>query len=229
MTIIYISGIDGCGKTTQAQRLAARLNDAGKIAEYQWLRWEPSILPLIRKIRGGLSGKKASGSPAAGHRVADENSAHSNWKSLKRRLLSSKLFQKLWLFYATRDYYNAYRKARSTWKSDYIILDRYLFDFIVDQALNLGRDAGIFQQEIENTVLRHAQKPDITVIIDIPAELGYMRKRDGTALEYLKERETIYKNFGAAHNVLHVDGTQTPEAIHEIIYTWLEKRSETPA
>ena len=142
-------------------------------------------------------------------------------------MLSSKLFQKLWLFYATRDYYSAYRKARSTWKSDYIILDRYIYDFIVDHALNLGREPEAFQQEIKNTALRHAQKPDLTVIIDIPAELGYARKSDGTALEYLKEREAVYKNFGAADNVLHVDGTQTPEAIHEIIYAWLEKRSET--
>lgn len=223
MKIIYISGIDGCGKTTQAQRLAERLKASGKTAEYQWLRWEPSVLPLIRKVRGDLARKK-NAARGAGDRVADENSAHTNWKGLKRRLLSSKLFQMLWLFYATRDYYSAYRKARSTWKSDYIILDRYLFDFIVDQAINLGREPWAFRREIEKTSLRHAQKPDLTVIINIPAELGYTRKRDGTALEYLKEREAIYKNFGTADNVLHVDGTQTPEAIHEIIYAWQEKR-----
>lgn len=225
MTIIYISGIDGCGKTTQAQRLASRLNSSGKTAEYQWLRWEPSILPVIRKIKGLLSGKKRTATYDAGHRVADENSIHTSWKRLKRRLLSSKLFQTMWLFYATRDYYIAYRKARSTWKSDYIILDRYLYDFVVDQALNLGREPGVFQQEMENTALRHAQKPDFTVIIDIPAELGYTRKRDGTALEYLKEREAIYNNFSAADNVLHIDGAQSPEAIHELIYAWISRRN----
>jgi len=47
MKIIYISGIDGCGKTTQAKVLVQDLERKGVKTEYIWLRWEPSLLPVI--------------------------------------------------------------------------------------------------------------------------------------------------------------------------------------
>lgn len=226
MVIVYISGIDGCGKTTQAQKLVTRLNGSGRSAEYQWLRWEPSVVPLIQKLRRTLSGSKKAGPSGSEQRLRSEDSAHARWKSLKNRLFSSELFRKLWLFYATRDYYKAYRKARINWKADYIVLDRYLFDFIVDQAINFGQDPHSLRRVLEKSSLRNAQTPDFTIIIDLPAELGYERKSDGTALEYLKDREGIYGNVSTADNVLHVDGKLSPDTIHEQIYSWLESRSK---
>ena len=136
MKLIYISGIDGCGKTTQAQLLVERLRSDGKSADYQWLRWEPSIVPMIKAVKFILGKSRKPGT--AETRITREDKAHSKWGGLKKRLFSSGAFRKLWLAYATRDYYRAYKKASRKWDAEYIVMDRYIFDFMIDQSLNYG-------------------------------------------------------------------------------------------
>ena len=221
MYIIYLSGIDGCGKTTQAQLLVDRLKQSGLSAEYRWLRWEPSIVPLINRIKR-LTGKPVSTGSSRDHVVNTENIHHGKWSKLKKRLFSSALFRKLWISYATRDYFRNYRKASQKWGgSKYVILDRYLLDFTIDQSLNLSISPDKFQKLIAESALADMMVPDLSVFVDLPAEVGYKRKLDGTPLKYLEERENIYRNIAVEGPVLHVDGTQSAEDIHNQITEWV--------
>jgi len=220
--LIYISGIDGCGKTTQAELLVSWLQSNGYSAEYQWLRWEPSIVPLIKsvKMRLGKGSKKNTGHSIE-IRSADEDKTHRKWGNLKSRLFSSKLFQKLWLWYATKDYCKAYRKACQHWSADYVVMDRYILDFAIDQSLNYGVDTNHFIETLESTSVNLMKKPDLSILIDIPAEVGYQRKLDGTALEYLKARRNCYSQVSGSENTIHVDGTNSVDSIHEQIRSWV--------
>ena len=67
------------------------------------------------------------------------------------------------------------------------------------------------------------QNPDYSIFINIPAEVGYKRKMDGTSLEYLKQREALYNDF-EGDTVFHVDGQQNVEKIHMDIRQWIEKK-----
>lgn len=223
MTVIYVSGLDGCGKTTQAQLLVRRLQEKGLSAEYRWLRWEPSLAPLINTVNGLVSHRHRGLRGDDTERIRLENRTHSTWSQAKRGLLSSAIFRGAWLRYAAYDYRRAYRRARRSWKSEIIVLDRYLYDFLVDQSLNLGITPNQLLAGRLRSILRSISTPDLGIVIDVTPQLGYERKRDGTSIEYLVKREPLYRNFDAASHVLHVDGAQDPQAVSDQIFSWVEK------
>jgi len=219
MLLIYISGIDGCGKTTQATHLVETLKKQGISAEYQWLRWEPSIVHILKFIKN-LLGKNSQQS----NKAADNNEkADSKWSNIKRQLMKSRLFRYIWLKYASIDYHRAYKKAVKQWTSDIIIMDRYIFDFAVDQSINFKLNIDDMNKVLSNSRISKMHMPDHNVIINIPAEVGYKRKMDGTSVSYLKERENIYSSLHG-DNVLHIDGTTSIEDIQETIYNWIKPR-----
>lgn len=226
MIVIYISGIDGCGKTTQSRLLVEWLQNKGYSAEYQWLRWEPSIRSALHRLRqlAGRSQKAAGSTSSNAPQQETENIDHARWTELKRALLSSTAIRQIWLSYATRDYYRSYRRACRNWDSDYVVLDRYLVDFVVDQSLNLSMDPGAFLAKTDDTILARMAKPEYSIFIDIPAEVGYARKLDGTPLEYLRDREKLYGDMPERNQVLHVNGEQPPRDIHEQITSWIEQK-----
>jgi thymidylate kinase len=220
MILIYLSGIDGCGKTTQAEKLSARLNEAGFNSEYQWLRWEPSIVPLIKKITR-LLGRKSRSATNSEQLKTGENADHASWSDLKQRLLSIAPIRWVWLKYATDDYFSAYKKISPTWKADYVIMDRYLFDFTIDQAINVSMKPEVLDQKLRRSAVGKMQRPDLSIIINLPAEIGYQRKMDGTPVEYLQQREACYQAFATGENAMQVDGTLSVDEINDIIYTWI--------
>lgn len=226
MYIIYISGIDGCGKTTQAALLKDYLEEKGHSVEYQWLRWEPSIVPAIKKLKKLVSRKKATNKNTTGNSDLKtmENSDHAKWSTLKKWLFKSWLFRKLWMHYATRDYYKAYKKASNTWKSDYIIIDRYLVDFYIDQSINFGMDVADFIEKSQNTAIAQIEPASLTVLIDIPAEVGHQRKLDGTSQAYLQERRNCYLSIPDNKRLLRTDGTKDLNDIQQSIRSWVEER-----
>lgn len=218
-TIIYLSGIDGCGKTTQAMKLVETLKNQGLSIEYQWLRWEPSIvngLKLIKKLLGKNS--RQSSKAAATNEKAD-----SKWDNIKKSLMKSRLFRYFWLKYASNDYYRAYKKAIKNWQADIIIMDRYIFDFTVDQSINFNLNLDEMIKVFSNSKISIMHNPDFSIIINIPAEIGYKRKMDGTSISYLKQREKLY-NAIQGDNVLHIDGTTSIEDIQTSIYNWINPR-----
>ncbi len=225
MKIIYLSGIDGCGKTTQAHMLVRWLENHGVSAEYQWLRWEPSLNGLIARFRRLTGRSKPAGliAEGSGH-GAGEQQRHDRWSAVKRRLMSSSLFRKIWLFYSTRDYFRCYKRANRTWSSEYVVMDRYIFDYIIDQSINFSMSPEAFMEEIESTALMNMCAPTYEIYIDLPAEIGYQRKMDGTPLEYLRSRQELYKGVPERDNILHVEGTKSVEMIHRGIVDWLSER-----
>lgn len=206
MIIIYISGIDGCGKTTQAQLLVETLQKNGHNAVYSWLRWEPSFVKFIKIFRRVKADRHRNLQNKVEDITSAENRSDADWLKLKRKLLSFTTFQKLWLFFATTDYYLAYRKKRNAIKGDILVIDRYYFDFIIDQAVNLGLPPDRCHLIEKTFFLSRFQAPDCSIIIDLPAETGYKRKSDGTPLCYLQTREKYYASLFPTERAFRVDG-----------------------
>ncbi len=224
MILIYISGIDGCGKTTQSHLLKEWFNTTHHSAEYQWLRWEPSIIPILKKAKKLLSNNK-NGKGTNSDQSASEDNDEARWGNFKQRLLANPLFQSIWLHYATHDYYRTYRQKTHGWDSDFIILDRYLYDFIVDQAVNLGCSTGELDIRLQKSNLAKMQRPDYFIYIEIPPEVGYKRKMDGTPLSYLQRRGHLYEELAKGETSLSIDGTKPPEVIQAEIRAWISKKT----
>jgi len=215
MQIIYISGIDGCGKTTQAKLLVKRLKKIGIDAEYMWFRWEPTLEKVINIFK--YKKEKTKSSPP---REELEDNAQDAWLATKHRLLSNRFFRTMWMLYATGDYYLTYKKKIKEVNSNIIVIDRYVSDFIIDQAVNLKLNPKESSSIKKNFFLKQFCHPNLNIIIDLPAKEGYSRKKDGTSFSYLKIREPYYKEIKGP-DTLHIDGLKSVENLAESISNWV--------
>lgn len=221
MVIIYLSGIDGCGKTTQAKLLKDRLAMHGFSAEYTWFRWQPSLRRLIDGIKRFNDHKLSMQNTD----ICDiENIGQHKWLMFKRKALSISILRKIWIFYACFDYYKAYKKRFQKPRCDKLfVIDRYVDDFIIDQSINFDIPPEKSNHIKTNSFIKKIPYPDYRIIIDLPAQKGYLRKKDGTSQFYLMQRESYYSSI-CGPNTLHVDGTKDINTIHEIIFSWVLKR-----
>lgn len=216
MILIYISGIDGCGKTTQAKLLVEALNHKGLNAQYKWVRWEP----LFRKLISIFRTAKVKQADNNRGNVGTENVNYSNWLNFKRNLLAKPLIRILWLFYASLDYFIDYKKRFKNISTNVVIVDRYVNDFIIDQAVNLNLPPEMSGEIKKLLFLKTFRIPDYNIIIDLPAEVGYKRKSDGTPLSYLKARERYYEALEGP-NTLHLNGLLSIDTIASRIKIWV--------
>jgi thymidylate kinase len=217
MKIIYLSGIDGCGKTTQAKLLVESLRKKGINAKYMWFRWEPSLkkfINLFRKISASAPTSDNENQIAPGDRDFVE------WSNAKKNILDQPFFRKLWIFYASADYFFAYNHNFKKVKADIIVIDRYIDDFFIDQAVNLGIPPEQIGAVQNNYFLKKFDSPDYKIIIDLPAAEGYLRKRDGTSISYLKSREDYYNMMEGPH-MIHINGLEDIAAINAKVVTWV--------
>jgi thymidylate kinase len=221
MFLIYISGIDGCGKTTQAHLIEKFFKEKGINAKYAWLRWDPSFRNLFiffRSIIGKTKNKKTIS------RQHKEEIQHTQWMSLKKDLLSNSLLRWLWWEYACRDYYSFLKRKLRELSADVIIVDRYVHDFLIDQAINFGislDDQFILLDKLKS---RGFKFPNLNIIINLPAQEGYNRKFDGTALDYLIERERRYRSIPKSDITLHLDGMKDIDYLFKNISRWVAEK-----
>ncbi|MFK5891975.1 MAG: hypothetical protein QM504_02000 [Pseudomonadota bacterium] len=239
MFVIYISGIDGCGKTTQAKLLNEFLINENYDSQYQWLRWSPSIIRIISTAKSLLSfaisdktkNKKTKTVTHSDETLKQSENLHfSKWTLLKKKLFSMRLFSFLWDSYSLRDYYRSYQQSSNNWTSEIIILDRYLMDFFVDQSINYNESVNNYKSRLNENILNRFKKPDLFFLIDISPETGWERKRDGTSMKHLNILANVYNEIKTEDGIFTIQGQQSKEAIHEeikrIVVKELRKRNE---
>lgn len=222
MKVIYISGIDGCGKTTQAKLLVDRLQQKGLNAKYLWLRWEPSFRNIITAFR---TAKKRHLSETQ-RLIDNENTEQKDWLKFKQHILANSFFRMLWLHYACGDYYFSYKKRLNKITADIVVVDRYINDFVIDQAINLDIAPDKLELIIDNFFLKKFHFSEYNIIIDLPAFEGYTRKSDGTSLSYLETREKYYQSL-TGNNVIHLDGLNTIDDLAFQISEWTFDKFES--
>ncbi|MGE3807126.1 MAG: dTMP kinase, partial [Gemmataceae bacterium] len=100
-----------------------------------------------------------------------------------------------------------------------VILDRYYFSTIAYQG-SRGADADAIAQSMRSI----APEPDATIILDVPAEVGFQRiaQRDGTAncfenLENLQAVRVAFLSLARNGVLIVIDGTPLKLIVHRII------------
>ena len=195
------------------------LKGEGFDAQYAWLRWEPSLRKVF-SIFKSASKKKTEKSKVLLQSEL-ELIRHNQWIALKTKILSFKIVRRLWWIYACTDYYLTSRKPFRKLNSEVLVIDRYLMDFLIDQASNLGVKPADTQKLLNNFFLKRFKHPDLTVIVDLPASEGYKRKLDGTPLDYLKDREQRYRKIPSSEHTLLVNGFNDIDVVADMISRWV--------
>ncbi len=208
--ILTLSGLDGTGKSSQAEKLLERLSAEGMRAGAIWNRWKPCLtLPVVKLARRSLS-------PVKEARTAD----YSNFTQAKKNKMKSPFKRKIWQTMVWSEYSMQVRFRLLThgWPFRGMICDRYVYDTLVDMAVNFS----ISPQELEslcvNPLLELFPVPVQAILIDIDPETGARRKDDGTPVGYLSDRRELYLAMAKITGAIVIDGTKTINEISEEIW-----------
>lgn len=182
--ILVLSGLDGTGKSSQAEILSGRLVSEGIKVNIVWNRWKPFFsAPIIRMARRTLSREENA-------QLAD----YSNFTAAKKEKMQSPLKRSLWQVMVWGEY--ALQANLRLFFHNYpylgIISDRYVFDTLVDMAVNFSIPPSRLNELSENRLFGLFPRPSSVIVFDIDPDKGAMRKSDGTPAEYLADRRELY-------------------------------------
>lgn len=201
--MLVLSGLDGTGKSTQAGILQERLTGKGVEPTTIWNRWSPSITaPLISIAR-----KRIDPRPDA---AMEE---YSDFTRSKRERMKSPARRALWQAMVWSEYIIQVRSRLfgAGYPRRAVISDRYVYDTLVDIAVNFSLEPGELETLCSHPLLSLFPVPASFVVIDIDPEVGSTRKSDGTPPEYLADRRPFYLEIARLTGAAVVDGNGTIE------------------
>jgi|WetSurMetagenome_2_1015567.scaffolds.fasta_scaffold67373_3 thymidylate kinase len=220
-SLVVLSGLDGSGKSTQTALLAGRLVADGIPATVIWNRWKPFLSSgAIRLAKRYLKARsRVNDGDYRGFTDAKRRSMKSAWK---RALWQSMV----WGEYAIQVHARLLARRRSGLA---ILCDRYVYDTLVDVAINFSLPADRIGELMDHPLLSLFPKPGLVVFLDIDPETGAARKSDGTPAAYLADRREYYAALSRVLRAPLVDGNADVESvarsIWELAKPWRESRS----
>ncbi len=197
---VVIEGIDGAGTTTQVARLAARLRADGRAVRGTR---EPSDGPIGSMIRQVLSGRVVSPEGAPG------------WATMAL------------LFAADRMDHVEAEISPFVKTGGVILSDRYDASSLAYQSVTSGSGA---KQAVEwiRTLNAHAVRPDLTIVLDLHADIAANRREERGEAAQLYEQNEVQRALAEFYHELPrhmpndkitlVDGSGTIEQVHERVY-----------
>ncbi len=208
--LLILSGLDGSGKSTQAELLASRLHGEGYAVATVWSRWEPALsAPLIRAAKKRLN-------PRTNAATAD----YRRFTAAKRQTMQNRWKRILWQFMVWSEYAAQlnYRLAPHILGRRGVICDRYVYDTIIDIAVNFSVKPGEIDSLCRHPLLAFFPTPRQVIYIDIDPETGAARKADGTPPEYLADRREYYLSMARLLGAAIVNGGDSMEGVAEAIW-----------
>lgn len=195
--LICFSGIDGSGKTTQAEAIVEELEQSGVESTHVWARWRPFLsypfMGVLFVTRG--------------------------WRRKDYR--KSDLVKRVWGYFLIADHllfflrfiYPHLRRGRV------VCVDRYILDQLVEMRYD-----GLYRERFDDLLRRWLPTPDATFLMDVPADVANDRKRDtgemldrlevdADPLEYLRERRAYFREFATLEDAV-MDTTRPMSETH---------------
>ncbi|MBX3182283.1 MAG: dTMP kinase [Polyangiaceae bacterium] len=175
---IVLEGIDGSGSTTQTRRLAASLGEAGHAV---LTTCQPSSGPVGTLIRSVLRGELLGPASSAGAGAPRPF----QWSTL------ALLFAADRLDHLTNEVEPALRAGQV------VLCDRYDLSSLTYQSLTAPDRASGSVSRADETVQwiralnREARRPDLTLVLDVSAEVAEARRQARGGAEELYERREL--------------------------------------
>jgi len=207
--IVALSGLDGAGKSFQAQRLAAELERLDIDAAVVWpaaanvmFQANPALKRALRRVLAALGRSSPSdhiGDPA---REALPTQA----APVAHALALLVAIVQAWSYRRGRR-----RIARGV---DVVIYDRYALDSVVYLRHRWGQGRSL---RLQSRLIRSlSRRPDLAFLLDVEPEVAYARKHD-FPLDDLRARGALYRELHGKLGVTRLDGERTPEDLCAVI------------
>lgn len=216
--IISLSGMDGSGKSTQAEHLAATLRDLGYDARAQWSKlgetpWIWRIARPAKKVMLLVARNKATTLPPP----SPDRYGPDAGTELRQK---SPALTKLWATVVAFSNVLTHRRvARGS--AEIVVCDRYVLDSIVNLRVRYGTDQRFV---VQSRLIRMASpKPVKSFLLRVPAEIAHDRRSDEHALEELQQLGALYDGEVERHDAHIIDASGTIQEICAAVAqtTWL--------
>lgn len=217
--IICFNGIDGAGKSLQANRLVDQLNAAGHPAVYVWTGGtSPVMKPLIRLGQRILRAPVAERPDAALPPGSDLQ--YRSYLNSTGRLFKNSATRNLWLHVSLLEH------AAEIWArvllplraGNIVICDRYLYDTIIGVSVLANLDASAIPPLVRQARFYKVPRPDKWFFLDLPAATAFSRKRDIPDVLFLERRIPLYKALATSAGMQVIDASGTPDEIAATIW-----------
>ena len=198
--IVSFSGIDGSGKTTQAQYVTKLLEQDGfAVHHVQMIRWT-LVNRLGRLARFGKTQRTRGSQPRDSGRVL----------TLMRQLIS--LLDVL-LFRVLYAYQTSIRHR-------VVVCDRFFYDLGVHALYT-----GVMGAGFESLYWRVVPSPTVSILLDIPAEVAHQREGKHDLAYYQAKRDLYLKRapLWRAVVVSAIEREDTQQTVAQILRSYLRK------
>lgn len=199
--IVSLSGIDGAGKTSQAQSLVEALGQAGVPAVAVWRPFEgpPALRAAATPVKRALAVLR--GAPGDAER------------SIMAGAGGSTALKEVWTAVLVLVHAVGQRRAAlpHVVRGRVVVFDRQNLDAIVRLRFVYGERR---RHRLPRVLLRAlAPQPRLAWLLDVRPETSYERKRDRWPLDALRRHARLYREEHAGLGVRRVDGERPQEEI----------------
>lgn len=192
--VIALSGLDGCGKTTQTQSLQAALDRLGYETVLTWISIKAIVLPPWLEALANVVGRAISlfsrppGRRTKGEDARDSRTQGEIKKQIRRR---SSLVTFGWSLIVVL--HTTLRTGRMIWpavlRGRVVVCDRYVLDSAVHLRYEYGEE---HRHGLQTRLLRLAGPAPLAFFLDLPPGEASVRKPDYDLTENTR-RAAIYR------------------------------------
>lgn len=220
--LICLLGIDGSGKSTQAQRLVAQITAVGYVATYVWGgRRGLLTAPLVRR------GKARLGAPA--QPVDSSAIINSEYRAYVRRtqqLFRRNVLRGLWRQITLLEHLLEiwWYVGRPLAQGRIVVCDRYLYDSLVNQAVLFGSAPVEIYRQLNHPLLSLVPRPALGFWLDTPPEVALRRKADIYDITQLELRAPLYSRIASTLAFQRLDGTLPADQLGDEIWSCVHQQ-----
>jgi thymidylate kinase len=222
--LIVLMGLDGSGKSTQAERASEWLASRGIPTEVVWMRGESYLTrPVIRigkaLLRAPRENKRGGG--------IESGEDYGQYVDGKQAMFKNRFLRAVWRMLTITDLYITFRLSfRSVGRDTrVVILDRYVYDSLIDIDSAFGSGGTEAVRMLDSLLLRLFPRPDMVFLLEISPEEAMKRKDDIPSIVYLEERYDMYLKFAEITGAIRVDATASIEQVQSAIRDRLREDS----
>ncbi len=211
--LVTFSGIDGCGKTTQAYALLSAFQTCHLRARSVWSRggsapWIGWVTGRGRDApRGQLEGSQQPPDAASARAVEDKIRARQmRFRSLWLRWGWS------WLTTVELLWEYAYRITLPLWLGHVVIADRYVFDALADWAAYFG-ESSVEKRWAARLLRWLSPRPTMAFLLDLSPAEAQSRSSDGLPAEFIRAQAAAYERLASLFGLQRLNAARGREEI----------------
>jgi len=139
------------------------------------------------------------------------------FKAEKNKLFKNRLLKSAWMLIVVLEcwlqlFFKIILKLKI--KKNVIIADRYIYDSLIDQSINIEFTEKEFLLLLNNRLIQNLfPKPDVTIYLDCTEDKAFSRKSDIPSVDSLKDRRKLFLMAAGLMKWDKIDGSLNIDAV----------------